>query len=87
VQVGQALVFVAAVQVYFDAGGLRTALPGGSLMDLLVVGALLWLMLKLPSYARHMVFSNNGSNFAAQAAKHAAVREGVKATKAAVAAL
>lgn len=87
VQVGQSLIFVTAVQVYFDAGGLRAAMPGGSLMDLLVVAALLWLMLKLPSYARHMVFSANRSNFAGQAAKHYVVREGVKATKAAAAAL
>jgi hypothetical protein len=91
VQVGQALVFVTAVQVYFDANGIRAFLPGGSLMDLLVVGALLWLMLKLPSYARHMVFSNSRTSFPAQAAKHYVFREGVKATKtatkAAVAAL
>lgn len=87
VQVGHALIFTTAVQVYFDSGGIRGALfPGGSLMDLLVVGALLWLMLRLPSYAKHLVFSNR-SNFVINQAKHYVVSQGVNAAKAGVAAL
>jgi hypothetical protein len=38
------------VRVFFDADGRRAVgLPGGPLMDLLVVGCLFWLMLRLPA--------------------------------------
>lgn len=57
VQVAQSLVLVTAIRVFFDTDGQRAlGLPGGSLVDLLVVGCLFWVLLKLPSYARHLVF-------------------------------
>ena len=83
VQVGQALVLVTAVRVFFDADGRRSlGLPGGPLMDLLVVGCLFWLMLRLPSYARRMVF-NTRPNHAFTAAKTYVVTQGLRAAKAA----
>jgi hypothetical protein len=84
VQVAQAFVFVTAVRVVFDADGRRTAgLPGGPLMDLLVVGALFWMMLRIPSYARRLVFSPR-TNIAGQVARSAVVGKAVAAAKAAV---
>jgi hypothetical protein len=81
VQVGQALVLVTAVRVFFDADGRRSlGLPGGPLMDLLVVGCLFWLMLRLPSYARRMVF-NTRPNHALTAAKTYIVTQGLRAAK------
>ena len=87
VQVGQALVLVTAVRVFFDADGRRSLdLPGGPLMDLLVVGCLFWLMLRLPTYARRLVF-NTRPNAAATAAKTYIVTQGLRAAKTAAAAV
>jgi hypothetical protein len=84
VQVGQAFVMVTAVRVLFDADGRRTSgLPGGPLMDMLVVGALFWMMLRIPSYARRLVFTPR-TNVAGQVARHAIVGKAVAAAKAAV---
>jgi hypothetical protein len=84
VQVGQAFVMVTAVRVMFDADGRRTTgMPGGPLMDLLVVGCLFWMMLRIPSYARRLVFSPR-TNVAGQVARHAVVGKVVGALKAAV---
>jgi hypothetical protein len=83
VQVGQAFVMITAVRVLFDADGRRTSgLPGGPLMDLLVVGCLFWMMLRIPSYARRLVFTPR-ANFAGQVARHAVVGRAVTALKAA----
>jgi hypothetical protein len=84
VQVGQAFVMVTAVRVMFDADGRRTTgMPGGPLMDLLVVGCLFWMMLRIPSYARRLVF-NPRTNVMGQVARHAVVGRAVGALKAAV---
>jgi hypothetical protein len=83
VQVGQALVLVTGVRVLLDADGRRTVgLSGGPLVDLLVVGALFWMMLRLPSYARRLVFTPR-SNIAGQAARHAVFGKALSAVKAA----
>jgi len=83
VQVGQAFVMTTAVRVLFDADGRRTAgMPGGPLMDLLVVGCLFWMMLRIPSYARRLVFSPR-TNLAGQVARHAVAGKAVAALKAA----
>jgi len=61
VQVGQSLVLVTAVRVFFDADG-RTSLglaPGkGDLVDLVLVACLLWILLRIPVWAGRAVFTN-----------------------------
>ena len=84
VQVAQAFVMTTAVRVLFDADGRRTSgMPGGPLMDLLVVGCLFWMMLRIPSYARRLVFTPR-ANVAGQVARSAVVGKAVAAAKAAV---
>ncbi len=60
VQVGQSLVLVTAIRVFFDADG-RTSLglaPGkGDLVDLVLVGCLLWILLRIPVWAGRAVFT------------------------------
>jgi hypothetical protein len=90
VQVGQAVVLTTAVRVFFAAPeGNLLNLPHSALMDLLVVACLFWLMLRIPSYARRLVF-NTRPNAAASAVRYQVVgratRAAGKAAKAAVAA-
>ena len=81
VQVGQALVLITAVRVFFDADGRRSmGLPGGPLMDLLVVGCLFWLLLRIPSYAGRLVF-NARPNAALTAARHYTTSRGLHAAR------
>jgi len=57
VQVGQALVLVVALRVFFDADRAQVLGIGtGRLADLLVSGGLLWLLLRIPGWARRAVF-------------------------------
>jgi hypothetical protein len=57
VQVAQALVLVAALRVFFDADRARVlGIGSGRLADLLVSGGLLWLLLRIPGWARRAVF-------------------------------
>ncbi|MEA3076324.1 MAG: hypothetical protein QOF60_1232, partial [Actinomycetota bacterium] len=84
VQVGQALILATAVRVFFDADGRRLlGLPGGGLADLLVSGCLFWMMLRLPSYARRLVF-NTRPNAGAQAVRYLVVDRGVRAARTAL---
>lgn len=86
VQVGQALVLITAVRVFFDADGRRSmGLPGGPLMDLLVVGCLFWLLLRIPSYAGRLVF-NTRPNVALTVARHYTISRGLHAARTAAAA-
>lgn len=59
VQVAQSLVLVTALRVFFDSDGRSTLglSAGGSLVDLLVVVCLLWVLLRIPTWAGRMVFS------------------------------
>ena len=61
VQVGQSLVLVTAIRVFFDADG-RTNLgltPGtGDLVDLVLVACLLWILLRIPVWAGRAVFTS-----------------------------
>lgn len=64
IQVAQSLVLVAALRVFFASGG-RAALGlsvGGSLVDLLVVVSLLWVLLRIPTWAGRAVFSRRGGS-------------------------
>jgi hypothetical protein len=57
VQVGQSLVLVVALRVFFDADRAQVLGIGtGRLADLLVSGGLLWLLLRIPGWARRAVF-------------------------------
>ena len=63
VQLAQALTLGAAVRIFFAPEG-RTTLglgSGGSLIDLLVAICLLWLMIKIPFWAKELAFSGRGS--------------------------
>jgi hypothetical protein len=61
VQVGQALVLVVALRVFFDSDRARVLGIGtGRLADLLISGGLLWLLLRIPGWARRAVFGPRG---------------------------
>jgi len=84
VQVGQAFVLVTAARVLFDADGRRSVgIPGGPLMDLLVVGVLFWMMLRIPAFARRLVF-NARPNAGAQTVRHVAVGQATSAARTAL---
>lgn len=61
VQVGQSLVLVTAVRVFFDADGRQSLglTPGrGDLVDLVLVACLLWILLRIPVWAGRAVFTS-----------------------------
>ena len=64
IQVGQSLVLVTALRVFFDSGGRETLglSVGGSLVDLLVVICLLWLLLRIPVWASRAAFNRRPSS-------------------------
>ena len=66
IQVGQSLVLVTALRVFFASDGRATLglSAGGSLVDLLIVVCLLWMLLRIPAWAGRMVFSGRGSSTA-----------------------
>lgn len=70
VQAAQALTLGAALRIFFAPDGRATLGLGtsGSLIDLLVVICLLWVMIKIPFWAKDLAFSRTSST-AARAAK------------------
>jgi len=58
VQVGQSLVLVTAVRVFFGSGGPALFGPssGGTVVDLLVAACLFWVLVRIPTWAAHSVF-------------------------------
>lgn len=63
VQVVQAAVLVTAMQVFFDGDGRRQAgLRGGGLIDVIVVIALLWVLVKVPVWIGRTVSARSGSS-------------------------
>src|SRR5207247_10087507 len=70
VQVAQAFLLSTAVRVFFSSEG-HAALGlsvTGSLIDLLIALCLLWLLIKVPFWAKELAFSNRPS-LAVRAAK------------------
>ena len=63
IQVGQALVLGMAVRLFFEGDRARVlGLAGsGHLVDLIVVGCLLWMLLRIPVWTSRMVFGRQGS--------------------------
>jgi hypothetical protein len=63
IQVGQALMLGMAVRVFFEGDRARVlGLAGsGHLVDLIVVGCLLWMLLRIPAWVSSMVFGRRGS--------------------------
>jgi hypothetical protein len=63
IQLGQALVLGMAVRVFFEADRASVLGLSGSahLVDLIVVGCLLWMLLRIPVWASRMVFGRQGS--------------------------
>jgi hypothetical protein len=64
IQIGQSLVLVTALRVFFDSGGRETLglSAGGSLVDLLVVICLLWELLRIPAWASRAAFNRRPSS-------------------------
>lgn len=63
IQVCQSLMMSATLRVFFhDDGSSLAGMPGGGLMDLLLVGSLFFLMLRIPSYAGRLIFAPRSSN-------------------------
>ena len=85
IQVCQSLVMSATLRVFFhDDGSSLAGMPGGGLMDLLLVGSLLFLMLRIPSYAGRLIFAPRSSNTITQQVGNRVVSGGIGAvTKAA----
>jgi hypothetical protein len=63
VQLGQALVLAMAVRVFFEADRANVLGLAGSahLVDLIVVGCLLWMLLRIPVWVSRLVFGQRGS--------------------------
>jgi hypothetical protein len=63
VQLGQALVLAMAVRVFFQADRAHVLGLAGSahLVDLIVVGCLLWMLLRIPVWVSRLVFGQQGS--------------------------
>jgi hypothetical protein len=63
VQLGQALVLAMAVRVFFQADRAHVLGLQGSahLVDLIVVGCLLWMLLRIPVWVSRLVFGRQGS--------------------------
>lgn len=66
IQVAQSLVLVTALRIFFGSDGLSALglSVGGALVDLLMVGCLLWILLRVPFWAGKAVFSGRGSSTA-----------------------
>lgn len=80
VQVGQSLVMSAALRVFFHGdGGSLSGMPGGGTMDLLLVGSLFWLMLRIPSYAGRLIFAPRPTNAVTRQLGQGAVSQGIGA--------
>ncbi len=62
VQIGQSLVLVAALRVFFVSGGNATLglSATGGLVDVLVACCLLWVLIRIPAWAARAVFSGSG---------------------------
>ncbi len=63
IQLGQALVLAIAVRVFFQADRAHVLGLQGSahLVDLIVVGCLLWMLLRIPVWVSRLVFGQRGS--------------------------
>ncbi len=63
IQLGQALVLAVAVRVFFQADRAHVLGLAGSahLVDLIVVGCLLWMLLRIPVWVSRLVFGRRGS--------------------------
>jgi hypothetical protein len=88
VQVAQSLVLVTALRVFLASDG-RAALGlsgGGSLVDLLVVTCLLWVLLRVPTWAALVVFAGRRGSSTTRMVKDYVVYKVIKAGAAAVAA-
>lgn len=81
IQVGQALVFVAALRVFFAADGRSTLglSAGGTLVDLLIVLTLLWVLLRIPVWVGRAVFSSGRVNATVRAVKTVVVYRAARA--------
>ena len=88
VQVGQSLVLITALRVFFASDG-HAALglaSGGGLIDVVLAGCLLWVLVRIPTWTSRAVFSRSGhgSGFASRAVKTAVVIKIVRGLAAAL---
>lgn len=82
VQIGQALVLSMAVRVFFEADRARVlGLEGtGHLVDLIVLGCLLWMLLRIPVWASKLVLGRQGSTLV-RLAKSYFIYRGIKSVR------
>lgn len=81
VQVAQSLVLVTALRVFFASDG-RASLGlsvGGTLVDLLVVVCLLWVLLRIPTWAGRTVFTGRGGGGVVRTVKYVVSAKAAKA--------
>jgi hypothetical protein len=75
VQVGQSLALITALRVFFQADRAQVVgLGGGRLVDLLVAVCLLWLLVRIPTWAGRMVFAGRPSTLVGVAKSYVVYR-------------
>jgi hypothetical protein len=75
VQVGQSLALITALRVFFQADRATVlGLGGGRLVDLLVAVCLLWLLVRIPTWAGRMVFAGRPSTLVGVAKSYVVYR-------------
>jgi hypothetical protein len=84
IQVAQSAVLVTALRVFLDSNGQRLAgLPGGGLVDMVVVITLLWVLVRIPSWIGRAVLARGGSS-AVRMVQYMVVQKTVHAATAAL---
>lgn len=86
IQVGQSLVLITAVRVFFAADGHATLglTASGSLVDVLIACCLLYVLVKIPSWVAHAVFTGRGGSSTLRVVKTAVIYKAAKAGMAAL---
>ncbi|HVA61353.1 MAG TPA: hypothetical protein VNG13_12585 [Mycobacteriales bacterium] len=88
IQVGQSLVLVTALRVFFTPTGVSLlGLPtAGGLVDMLIACCLLWVLLRIPSWASRLAFAGTGHrpSSAIRLVKTAVVYKAIRAGMAAL---
>ena len=87
IQIGQSLVLICALKVFFTPDGPATLglSASGGLVDILVVICLLWVMVKIPTWVSRAVFGPGRTSTVAKAFKVAVIYKVAKAGLAALA--
>jgi hypothetical protein len=80
IQVAQALVLATATRMFYDGvGSPSLGVPGGPLMDLLVVIALLWVLVKIPSWVGRGLLMRAGTGGIGRVVKYLVISRAIGA--------